>query len=254
MSANYLNNFFAKSSAVAYHKQHASTWSKAFTVDFRGPDDYVKELDRPLNQMASSGNTTTYFNCVTIVQSSGYGKTRTILQLAHWRPLIYICFRKDDSSEYPAAHSSKIGIHGQESEHANAFVPDWTVQYGGWGEIVISKSYYDTPETDSASGINNRFILLHGLNPLSSVKQRGNFFQSFLRTSNDPTRICKENEQEFLFRMTPCEYADHNKKKIISFRTDVAKKPRKNRNKKRENLMTKNQATYREAIIILMAS
>ena len=53
--------------------------------------------------MTSSANTTTYFNYVTIIQSSGYGKTRSILQLVHWRPLIYVCFRKDDSSGYPAA-------------------------------------------------------------------------------------------------------------------------------------------------------
>ncbi|CAG8561216.1 3828_t:CDS:10 [Paraglomus brasilianum] len=109
------------SSAATYYKQHASTWSKAFTVDFRGPDDYVKELDRRLNQMASNANTTTYFNYVTIIQASSYGKTRSILQLTHWRPLIYVCFRKDDSSGYPAATpQSKVMLADINSNRADS--------------------------------------------------------------------------------------------------------------------------------------
>ena len=58
----------------------------------------MSELNRQLDLVASE---ITHFNYLPIVQSSGYGKTRAVYQLAASRPLIYMCFREERSSGYP---------------------------------------------------------------------------------------------------------------------------------------------------------
>jgi hypothetical protein len=77
-----------------------SVLSDAFEVDYRLPVDFLAELRRRLDEIARSEAT---YNYLTIVQSSGYGKTRAIHQLAIHHPLIYVCFRNSHSSGYPFA-------------------------------------------------------------------------------------------------------------------------------------------------------
>jgi len=58
-------------------------------------------LENQINIIANSSEK--YYNYLPIVQSSGYGKTRSVCQLASKLPLIYVCFRKKNSSGYPPA-------------------------------------------------------------------------------------------------------------------------------------------------------
>ena len=50
-----------------------------------------------------SNSSENYYNYLPVVQSSGYGKTRSICELAKSHPLIYICFRDKGSTGYPPA-------------------------------------------------------------------------------------------------------------------------------------------------------
>ena len=74
-------------------------FEKAFKVDFQDPTNYVQELREAV--MNSSKVSVTHYNYLAVIQSSGYGKTRSILEFAKNRCHVYICFRKKDSSGYP---------------------------------------------------------------------------------------------------------------------------------------------------------
>ncbi|CAG8489292.1 99_t:CDS:2 [Paraglomus occultum] len=77
----------------------------AFTVPFNSNIDYIAELDR---QLGSIRNSSEYFNYLAVVQSSGYGKTRAMHELAKLYPVIYLCFRSSVSTGYPKATTHSL--------------------------------------------------------------------------------------------------------------------------------------------------
>ncbi|CAG8469404.1 6000_t:CDS:2 [Paraglomus occultum] len=92
----------------AYEEQQATsssrfsvTASTGFKVPFQQDVDYLAKLDQRIHVVANGGNE--FYNYLAIVQSSGYGKTRTALELAKTRPLVYMCFCKEDSTGCPPA-------------------------------------------------------------------------------------------------------------------------------------------------------
>jgi hypothetical protein len=56
-------------------------------------------------------NSEEYFNYLPVIQSSGYGKTRAVCQLAKNHPLIYICFRSKTSTGHPPATPKSDIMH-----------------------------------------------------------------------------------------------------------------------------------------------
>lgn len=72
---------------------------KAFNVSFRDEVGYLSALAKRIDEIANSSD----YNYLTIIQSSGYGKTRAGCELAANYPLVYICFRQGGSSGYPPA-------------------------------------------------------------------------------------------------------------------------------------------------------
>ena len=74
--------------------------STAFNIAYQ-PNSTLKLLDDKIEMVANPANH--YENYLTIVQSSGYGKSRAMFELAAKRPMIYMYFRHKDSSVYPPA-------------------------------------------------------------------------------------------------------------------------------------------------------
>ena len=74
-------------------------FEKAFKVGFQDPTNYVQELREAV--MKCSKESVTHYNYLAVIQSSGYGKTRSILEFAKNCHHVYICFHKKDSSGYP---------------------------------------------------------------------------------------------------------------------------------------------------------
>lgn len=75
--------------------------NRAFQIDFKDHANYMSFLENQLNKVSNSSEN--YYNYLPVVQSSGYGKTRSICELAKSHPLIYICFRDKGSTGYPPA-------------------------------------------------------------------------------------------------------------------------------------------------------
>ena len=82
----------------------------AFTIPFSSNIDYIAELDRQLGSIRDSSE---YFNYLTVVQSSGYGKTRAIHELAKQYPVIYLCFRSSVSTGYPKATTHSLTLKNE---------------------------------------------------------------------------------------------------------------------------------------------
>ena len=73
---------------------------KAFNVSFQDPVGYLQALCQRIHQVADTDD---HFNYLTIIQSSGYGKTRAGCELAAEFPFVYVCFRESGSTGYPPA-------------------------------------------------------------------------------------------------------------------------------------------------------
>ncbi|KAG9302528.1 hypothetical protein G9A89_007232 [Geosiphon pyriformis] len=82
----------------------------AFTVPFSSNIDYIAELDRQLGSIRDSSE---YFNYLAVVQSSGYGKTRAIHELAKLYPVIYLCFRSSVSTGYPKTTTHSLTLKNE---------------------------------------------------------------------------------------------------------------------------------------------
>jgi len=70
----------------------------AFQTEFQDSDNFLSAINEQLNKVANEEG---YYNYLPIIQSSGYGKTRAIIQLATAQPLIYVCLCQVDSTSYP---------------------------------------------------------------------------------------------------------------------------------------------------------
>jgi len=80
---------------------------KAFNVSFRDPVLYLRALCQRIRQVADTDD---HFNYLTIIQSSGYGKTRAGCELAAEFPFVYVCFRESGSTGYPPATPKSMEI------------------------------------------------------------------------------------------------------------------------------------------------
>jgi len=65
-----------------------------------------------------------YFNGTPIVQSSGTGKTRMVLELANYAPILYICLRSKDSTSLHGFPQSDTRAVDYFSEHLANYKPD----------------------------------------------------------------------------------------------------------------------------------
>jgi hypothetical protein len=90
--------------------QHASPeLEKAFGISFRDPVGYLSALSRRIHEVENAQG---HFNYLTIIQSSGYGKTRAGRELAAKFPFVYVCFRESGSTGYPPATPKSMDILG----------------------------------------------------------------------------------------------------------------------------------------------
>ncbi|CAG8610768.1 3326_t:CDS:2, partial [Paraglomus occultum] len=99
----------------------------AFQTEFQDSDNFLSAINVQLNKVANEEG---YYNYLPIVQSSGYGKTRAIIQLATARPLIYVCLRQVDSTGYPpkTPKSSEILLeieNAEEIDDAEEIASQW---------------------------------------------------------------------------------------------------------------------------------
>jgi len=81
-----ITNCFALSVALGFPNWVSRQWQ--FLVC------YNEQLNKVANEEG-------YYNYLSVVQSSGYGKTRAIIQLATAQPLIYVCLHQVDLIGYP---------------------------------------------------------------------------------------------------------------------------------------------------------
>jgi hypothetical protein len=84
--------------AVDNNKLFCLVLHLAFQTEFQDSDNFLSAIKEQLNKAANEKG---YYNYLPIIQSSGYGKTRAILQLITAQPLIYVCLRQADSTGYP---------------------------------------------------------------------------------------------------------------------------------------------------------
>jgi len=78
-------------------------WDNVFKIEFQEPVSFLTGLTDRLKEVAGAVSS---YNYLTVVQSSGYGKTRSICELTITLkriPLIYVCFRNEGSTGYPPA-------------------------------------------------------------------------------------------------------------------------------------------------------
>jgi len=73
---------------------------------------------------------------LTIVQSSGYGKTRAGCELAAEFPFVYVCFRESGSTGYPPATPKSMDI--LRNINAAKDVDEAEVEALGWIRSIIS--------------------------------------------------------------------------------------------------------------------
>ncbi|CAJ0872010.1 2613_t:CDS:2 [Entrophospora sp. SA101] len=99
--------------------------SRVFSIDYKDNDDFIRELKEQLNVITNSEG---YFNYLPVIQSSGYGKTRAVCQLAKSHPLIYVCFHSKTSTGHPPAtpksnimHQELVNMKNIDEAHTVAF-------------------------------------------------------------------------------------------------------------------------------------
>ncbi|CAG8465118.1 178_t:CDS:10 [Funneliformis mosseae] len=81
--------------------ENITVWDNAFKIEFHEPAKFLTGLIDRLKEVASDSVS---YNYLAVVQSSGYGKTRSICELSSKGiPLIYVCFRSKGSTGYPPA-------------------------------------------------------------------------------------------------------------------------------------------------------
>ena len=113
-------------------------WDNAFKIEFQEPANFLTGLTDCLKEVASDSVS---YNYLAVVQSSGYGKTRSICELgSKGVSLIYVCFRSKISTGYPPATPMSDVILNElmtaediDTAHAIA---------GQWIRAMI-KTYYD---------------------------------------------------------------------------------------------------------------
>ncbi|CAG8634467.1 13275_t:CDS:2, partial [Ambispora leptoticha] len=113
-------------------------WDNAFKIEFQEPVNFLTGLTDRLKEVASDSAS---YNYLVVVQSSGYGKTRSICELgSKGISLIYVCFRSKSSTGYPPATPMSDVILNElmtaeniDTAHAIA---------GQWIRAMI-KTYYD---------------------------------------------------------------------------------------------------------------
>ncbi|CAJ0765583.1 6042_t:CDS:2, partial [Entrophospora sp. SA101] len=98
---------------------------RVFSIDYKDNDDFIRELKEQLNVITNSEG---YFNYLPVIQSSGYGKTRAVCQLAKSHPLIYVCFHSKTSTGHPPAtpksnimHQELVNMKNIDEAHTVAF-------------------------------------------------------------------------------------------------------------------------------------
>jgi len=94
-----------------------------------------------------------HYNYLAVIQSSGYGKTRAVLQLAQERDLIYICFRGEGSSGYPykTPKSDKMLDHLWNAK----YLGEAELTAGRWIEALISAFYDKAEEWKKTNSVKN---------------------------------------------------------------------------------------------------
>ncbi|CAG8643505.1 721_t:CDS:2, partial [Paraglomus occultum] len=106
---------------------------KAFNVSFRDPVGYLRALCQRIRQVADTDD---HFNYLTIVQSSGYGKTRAGCELAAEFPFVYICFRESGSTGYPPATPKSVNMLSNINKAKD--VDEAEVEALGWIRSIVS--------------------------------------------------------------------------------------------------------------------
>ncbi|KAG9292765.1 hypothetical protein G9A89_001295, partial [Geosiphon pyriformis] len=108
-------------------------FEKAFTVTFRDPGGYLGALCKQISQVAGTEN---YYNYLTIIQSSGYGKTRAGCELAAEFPFVYVCFRENGSTGYPLATMKSMDM--LRNLNAAEDIDKAEIEALGWIQSIIS--------------------------------------------------------------------------------------------------------------------
>ncbi|CAG8589603.1 11970_t:CDS:10 [Ambispora leptoticha] len=106
---------------------------KAFNISFRDPVGYLRALCQRIRQVADTDD---HFNYLTIIQSSGYGKTRAGCELAAEFPFVYVCFRENGSTGYPPATPRSMDMLRNIKEARN--IDEAEVEAVGWIRSIIS--------------------------------------------------------------------------------------------------------------------
>jgi hypothetical protein len=88
---------------VSAHHKPEPAFAEAFRVPYQDPlnmvDDFQNYIDKKHAHWFT--NQTTRLPYGTVFQSSGYGKTRLIEQIATKIPTLYVCLRSKESTGYP---------------------------------------------------------------------------------------------------------------------------------------------------------
>ncbi|KAI9316581.1 hypothetical protein DFJ73DRAFT_929305 [Zopfochytrium polystomum] len=94
---------------------------EAFSRTFADPDEYLEILRRQLLQYAEEYSDLFYFPGVSIVQTSGSGKSRAITELSKSFYVVYCSFMRKDSSGYPQRSYIADELYNGNSDFATYF-------------------------------------------------------------------------------------------------------------------------------------
>ncbi|KAI9336654.1 hypothetical protein DFJ73DRAFT_20226 [Zopfochytrium polystomum] len=94
---------------------------EAFSRTFADPDEYLEILRRQLLQYAEEYSDRFYFPGVSIVQTSGSGKSRAIAELSKSFYVVYCSFMRKDSSGYPQRSYIADELYKGNSDFATYF-------------------------------------------------------------------------------------------------------------------------------------
>ncbi|CAG8651920.1 8725_t:CDS:2, partial [Paraglomus brasilianum] len=97
------------------------------------PVGYLHALCQRISQVADTDD---HFNYLTIIQSSGYGKTRAGCELAAEFPFVYVCFRESGSTGYPLATLKSMDM--LRNINAAKDVDEAEVEALGWIRSIVS--------------------------------------------------------------------------------------------------------------------
>ncbi|CAG8638648.1 10684_t:CDS:2 [Funneliformis caledonium] len=152
--------------------------AEAFRVPYQDPLNMVERFQNYIDKKHAHwlGNKINRVPYGTVFQSSGYGKTRLIEQLATKIPTLYVCLRPKESTGYPPVTPIAPEIFLHEYSLTKSATDLWEQQLSNkwclkfWSEVSTASEKWLTIEENDANLSKGKFPFYDADNPNNRVK------------------------------------------------------------------------------------